>query len=230
MATDGHRPLHTAPTITTKKHQAHPVPAGMGGVGLCVHWWRGRRGSVSICGSSTRTRALLPEAADVGQARRRSARICGVGLEQDAGRVPGALEQLLARAGRQRRPDRSCRGRSRSARRRRRSGRAPDPPRPRPSAPPTSASLAVTHGMPRATQLPKKMSANDSPTSALMPQRSSACGACSRDEPQPKFLLTTATRGPFAWKRGSSMTWPFELPVGVEAHVVERVLRRGRRR
>src|SRR5438477_34252 len=62
----------------------------------------------------------------------------------------------------------------------------------------TSAVPAVTHGIPSATQFPKKMSANDSPTSALMPQRSSACGACSREEPQPKFLLTIATRGPFA--------------------------------
>ena len=49
--------------------------------------------------------------------------------------------------------------------------------------------LAVTQGMPSATELPKKISENDSPTTAPMPRRRIACGACSRDEPQPKFAL-----------------------------------------
>ena len=37
---------------------------------------------------------------------------------------------------------------------------------------------------------------NDSPTTALMPQRNRPCGACSRDEPQPKLLLTTRIDAP----------------------------------
>ena len=82
--------------------------------------------------------------------------------------------------------------------------------RPRPSAARRRRALAVTARMPSATQLPKKMSANDSPTSALMPQRCSACGACSREEPQPKFLFTTRIDAPR--KRGSSIGWPFGSP------------------
>ena len=61
-----------------------------------------------------------------------------------------------------------------------------------------SASCAPTvrHGMPRATELPKKISENDSPTTARMPQRCSAWGACSREEPQPKLPLTSRMRAP----------------------------------
>ena len=40
-----------------------------------------------------------------------------------------------------------------------------------------------------------KISANDSPTTARMPQRKRACGACSREDPQPKLLPTSSTRG-----------------------------------
>src|SRR5258705_375645 len=61
-----------------------------------------------------------------------------------------------------------------------------------------------------ATQLAKKISANDSPTSAWMPQRCSACGACSRELPQPKFLFTTRIDAPR--KRRSSKGWPFGSP------------------
>ena len=42
-----------------------------------------------------------------------------------------------------------------------------------------------------------KISANDSPTTALTPQRAIACGACSRDDPQPKFALTSRTPAPW---------------------------------
>ncbi len=66
----------------------------------------------------------------------------------------------------------------------------------------TSSGAAVTHGRPIIAELPKKMSENDSPTIAWMPQRCSACGACSRDEPQPKLRLTSSTDAP--WKCGSS--------------------------
>jgi hypothetical protein len=41
-------------------------------------------------------------------------------------------------------------------------------------------------------ELPKKISAKDSAMTPLKPYLRSDCGACSRDEPQPKF--TPATR------------------------------------
>ena len=50
---------------------------------------------------------------------------------------------------------------------------------------------AVGHASPIATELPEKISENDWPTTARMPWRRIACGACSRDEPQPKFALTS---------------------------------------
>ena len=40
-------------------------------------------------------------------------------------------------------------------------------------------------------QFEKKMSANDGAMSALKPKSSSAHGACSREEPQPKFFPAT---------------------------------------
>ena len=60
----------------------------------------------------------------------------------------------------------------------------------------TSAGAAVRHGIPIITELPKKISANDSPMTASMPQRCSPCGACSRDDPQPKFEFTTRIFAP----------------------------------
>ena len=51
--------------------------------------------------------------------------------------------------------------------------------------------------MPSITQLPKKISPKEPPTMARMPQRISACGACSREEPQPKFWPTTSTEAPW---------------------------------
>ena len=42
-----------------------------------------------------------------------------------------------------------------------------------------------------ATQLRKKMRANDSATTACRPAAPSATGACSREDPQPKFLPAT---------------------------------------
>ena len=44
-----------------------------------------------------------------------------------------------------------------------------------------------------ATQFRKKMRAKDSATTALVPAAPSATGACSRDEPQPKFFPATMT-------------------------------------
>ena len=38
------------------------------------------------------------------------------------------------------------------------------------------------------SEFPKKISENDSPMMARYPARWSAWGACSREEPQPKFL------------------------------------------
>ena len=60
----------------------------------------------------------------------------------------------------------------------------------------TSSGDASTQGMPSATELPKKISENDTPITALNPRRRMACGACSRDEPQPKLALTTRTVAP----------------------------------
>ena len=56
--------------------------------------------------------------------------------------------------------------------------RCPARPRGRPAPP----------GGPRAVQLPEKISANDSPMNAVIPMRMRDCGACSREEPQPKLL------------------------------------------
>ena len=60
----------------------------------------------------------------------------------------------------------------------------------------TSAGVAVRQGIPIITELPKKISANDSPITASMPQRCSPCGACSRDDPHPKFEFTTRIFAP----------------------------------
>ena len=70
------------------------------------------------------------------------------------------------------------------------------PARPAPSSAPSRRARRVTHGMPSATELPKKISENDSPTTARIPRRRIACGACSRDEPQPKFAFTSRIVAP----------------------------------
>jgi hypothetical protein len=51
-------------------------------------------------------------------------------------------------------------------------------------------------GIPSDLQLSRKISAKDSPTTPSMPQRIIAWGACSREEPQPKFEFTTAMFAP----------------------------------
>jgi hypothetical protein len=50
-----------------------------------------------------------------------------------------------------------------------------------------SSRAAVTQGMPSVVQLPKKISAKLSAMMALKPYFWMACGACSREEPQPKL-------------------------------------------
>ena len=55
---------------------------------------------------------------------------------------------------------------------------------------------AVKQGMPSTTELPWKISENDSPTIALNPSAARPCGACSRDDPQPKLPFTTSTLAP----------------------------------
>ena len=89
------------------------------------------------------------------------------------------------------------------------------------------AGSAVTHGMPSATELPKKISENDSPTTARMPQRRIACGACSRDDPQPKFAFDEQDRRARVARIVERMT----LPAACEllAIVLEEVLSRGLR-
>ncbi|SVB66372.1 uncharacterized protein METZ01_LOCUS219226 [marine metagenome] len=59
-----------------------------------------------------------------------------------------------------------------------------------------SAADAVAHGNPIVVAFPRKISENDSPIHASMPQRFSACGACSRDEPEPKFSFANKIDAP----------------------------------
>ena len=119
-------------------------------------------------------------------------------IEQQAGRVPRAVEERLA--GRRRQRDRRiCRPGSVTLdaleidHAARVGGIRFDGCHQRGRASPASA---VTHGMPSATELPKKISENDSPTTARMPLRRIACGACSRDEPHPKFAFTSRIDAP----------------------------------
>ena len=58
----------------------------------------------------------------------------------------------------------------------------------------TSSCEALTQGNPMASELPRKISENDSPTQASIPHRFSACGACSRDDPDPKLSLASRMR------------------------------------
>src|SRR5690348_10612752 len=63
-----------------------------------------------------------------------------------------------------------------------------------------SSCETATHGIPRVVELPKKISAKLSATTARMPYFESAWGACSREEPQPKLaferrMLALAKRG-----------------------------------
>ncbi len=60
----------------------------------------------------------------------------------------------------------------------------------------TSSLSTLMHGMPSMVQLPKKISANDPPTMALMPHCLSDSGACSREEPHPKLSPATSTDAP----------------------------------
>ena len=50
--------------------------------------------------------------------------------------------------------------------------------------------------MPSMVQLPKKISAKDPATMALMPHCLSDSGACSREDPHPKFMPPTSTEAP----------------------------------
>jgi hypothetical protein len=56
--------------------------------------------------------------------------------------------------------------------------------------------VTVTHGIPSTTAFPKKISEKDWPMMARMPRRRIACGACSRDDPQPKLALTIISAAP----------------------------------
>ena len=61
----------------------------------------------------------------------------------------------------------------------------------------TSSGDTVRQGKPSCAELPKKISEYPSPTIARMPQRWMACGACSRDDPHPKFRLTIRIDAPW---------------------------------
>ena len=181
---------------------------------------RGVRGAGAGAGAAQARRALgalRGDAGDSGCRRSEAARRAGrlppptlevrdpprrpldrvAGLEQHARRVPGPFHQLHPHAVRD--PGRACapaREVTRPRRADRSSRAAPGRARPSPSASSADRAAASRTGSPRLVQLPKKISANDSPTKALKPQRISACGACSRDEPQPKLLPTTRIARP----------------------------------
>ncbi len=59
-----------------------------------------------------------------------------------------------------------------------------------------SSSVTTTVSSPMLTQLLAKMSANDGAITAWKPQSSRAHGACSRDDPDPKFGPLTSTVAP----------------------------------
>ena len=72
----------------------------------------------------------------------------------------------------------------------------------------TSASGSTAQTMPTLPQFERKMSAKLGATIARKPASSSAHGACSRDEPEPKFLPAArigapANSGRFSGKSGS---------------------------
>ncbi len=57
----------------------------------------------------------------------------------------------------------------------------------------TSSALSAIGSNPTLYELPRKMSANDGAMIARNPRSSSAHGACSRDDPEPKFGPETST-------------------------------------
>jgi hypothetical protein len=73
--------------------------------------------------------------------------------------------------------------------------------------------------MPSVVQLPKKISAKLSAMMALKPYFWMACGACSREEPQPKLAPESRIVAPL--KRASFSGWAVDLAVGILAHVEE---------
>jgi hypothetical protein len=81
---------------------------------------------------------------------------------------------------------------------------------------------AVTVGKPMAVQLPAKISANDSPTMARIPHRRIPWGACSRDDPHPKFLFTTRMEAPLCF--GSLKGCAFACPLRIKPFVLKGVL------
>jgi 3-isopropylmalate dehydratase small subunit len=70
--------------------------------------------------------------------------------------------------------------------------------------------VAATQGIPSAQQFPKNISAKLSAITALNPYLYKACGACSRDDPQPKFALEIKTEA--SEKRVSLRGWSLSLP------------------
>ena len=71
--------------------------------------------------------------------------------------------------------------------------------------------------------MPKKISENDWPTTARMPRRRIACGACSRDEPQPKLRVHEHARVAPAYA-GFETGWLPPRGLGFAAIVLEQVL------
>ncbi|MDZ7906605.1 MAG: hypothetical protein U5N55_13145 [Cypionkella sp.] len=81
------------------------------------------------------------------------------------------------------------------------------------------AGWRMTQGMPSVVQLPKKISAKFSAMTARKPYFWIACGACSREEPQPKLAPERRIVAPL--KRGVVERVGAVGAVGVLADVVE---------
>ena len=117
-------------------------------------------------------------------------------LEQQAGGVPAAVEERFARGGGQRSRERRIPPRQRIAARSTRS------PRTDPARPASINASAVRADAVDARHAERDGVAEEDLRERLArrrrgcPRRWIACGACSREEPQPKFALTTSIDAP----------------------------------
>ena len=145
--------------------------------------------------------------------------IAAIAIEQFADRIPTAVDQRIARGSADIRLSRFDRQNESPVSRHRRRFRACGFCSMAAAIFAMSSRLAVAHGMPRVVLLPKKISAKLSAMTALKPYFWIACGACSREEPQPKFAPESRIVAPL--KRGSFERMRLVGAVGVLAHVVE---------
>ncbi len=141
--------------------EKHPAKAALETAetrGICV-----AAGPLDPPGRSRGPALRASEAADVRQPRRRGVDLV-VAIQQQARRVPRAGDERVAGVRRNRDRSRAGRRRRRCRRRDRCGPRCQDCRSIRSCSVRTSSGDAVTHGRPIISELPKKISANDSPT------------------------------------------------------------------